>query len=238
MPRRWNAQQLRRLNSAAVIRFPPSRAFHRVPAFQTFPFEHPSRVQAFLPELFSDVCPQSNVAEPCAAANGSACHGSCYSGLDPSRPFVALSYVRCLLLRSTFAATAPRSAVAELGVVRRLRTRILSERKPNQTQMSKLPDAIPAYFQFHGTENRNESLVIIVHALPRVGEFVVHNEQLFEVVRVFHKTQQTSPYEQLPMAIANIVCRWHPELKENDDVSASEQQSIEEFLLRLPDSDT
>ena len=28
-------------------------------------------------------------------------------------------YVRCLLLRSTFAATAPRSAVAELGVVRR-----------------------------------------------------------------------------------------------------------------------
>ena len=32
-------------------------------------------------------------------------------------------YVRCLLLRSTFAATAPRSAVAELGVVRRLCTR-------------------------------------------------------------------------------------------------------------------
>ena len=32
---------------------------------------------------------------------------------------MALSYVRCLLLRSTFAATAPRSAVAELGVVRR-----------------------------------------------------------------------------------------------------------------------
>ena len=30
-----------------------------------------------------------------------------------------MSYVRCLLLRSTFAATAPRSAVAELGVVRR-----------------------------------------------------------------------------------------------------------------------
>ena len=36
-----------------------------------------------------------------------------------ARPVVALSYVRCLLLRSTFAATAPRSAVAELGVVRR-----------------------------------------------------------------------------------------------------------------------
>ena len=33
-----------------------------------------------------------------------------------------MSHVRCLLLRSTFAATAPRSAVAELGVVRRLRT--------------------------------------------------------------------------------------------------------------------
>ena len=33
-----------------------------------------------------------------------------------------MSYVRSLLLRSTIAATAPRSAVAELGVVRRLRT--------------------------------------------------------------------------------------------------------------------
>ena len=32
---------------------------------------------------------------------------------------MALSYVRCLLLRSTFAATAPRSAVAELRVVSR-----------------------------------------------------------------------------------------------------------------------
>ena len=32
---------------------------------------------------------------------------------------MAFSYVRCLFLRSTFAATAPRSAVAELGVVRR-----------------------------------------------------------------------------------------------------------------------
>ena len=32
---------------------------------------------------------------------------------------MALSYVRCLPLRSTFAATAPRSAVAELGVVSR-----------------------------------------------------------------------------------------------------------------------
>ena len=34
-----------------------------------------------------------------------------------------MSYVRCLSLRSTFAATAPRSAVAELGVVRRHSTR-------------------------------------------------------------------------------------------------------------------
>ena len=32
---------------------------------------------------------------------------------------MALSYVRCLFLRPTFAATAPRSAVAQLGVVRR-----------------------------------------------------------------------------------------------------------------------
>ncbi len=40
------------------------------------------------------------------------------SGLCPSRPIGALSYVRGLFLRSTFAATAPRSAVAELGVVR------------------------------------------------------------------------------------------------------------------------
>ena len=45
---------------------------------------------------------------------------------------MALSYVRCPFLRSTFAATAPRSAVAELGVVRRLctfpvnRTKLLS----------------------------------------------------------------------------------------------------------------
>ena len=35
---------------------------------------------------------------------------------------MALFYVRCLSLRSTFAATAPASAVSELGVVRRLAT--------------------------------------------------------------------------------------------------------------------
>ena len=46
-----------RLDSAAFIGFPPSRAFHRVPAFQTFRLGHPSRVRALLPELFSGVCP-------------------------------------------------------------------------------------------------------------------------------------------------------------------------------------
>ena len=50
-----------------------------------------------------------------AAANCSARHGSCYSRSLPSRSVVAWSHVRCLSLRSTFAATAPRSAAAELG---------------------------------------------------------------------------------------------------------------------------
>ena len=45
---------------------------------------------------------------------------------------MALSYVRCPFLRSTFAATAPRSAVAELGVVRRLST---SPAKPKTSNM-------------------------------------------------------------------------------------------------------
>ena len=54
-----------------------------------------------------------------AAENCSARHGSCYSYSGVSRSVVALSHVRCLFLRSTFAATAPRSAVAELGVVSR-----------------------------------------------------------------------------------------------------------------------
>ena len=56
-----------------------------------------------------------------AAANRSGCHGSCYSGSNLSRSVVALSHVRCLPLRSTLAATAPASAVAELeslGVAR------------------------------------------------------------------------------------------------------------------------
>ena len=57
--------------------------------------------------------------------NGSACHGISYSDSCPSRPFVALSYVRCPFLRSTFAATAPSSAVTELGVVRRFRARVM-----------------------------------------------------------------------------------------------------------------
>ena len=50
-----------------------------------------------------------------AAANCSARHGSCYSYSGVSLSFVALSHVRCRSLRSTFAATAPRSAVSELG---------------------------------------------------------------------------------------------------------------------------
>ena len=49
-----------------------------------------------------------------AAANRSGCHGSCYSYSGVSRSVVALSYARCLPLRSTLAATAPASAVAEL----------------------------------------------------------------------------------------------------------------------------
>ena len=49
-----------------------------------------------------------------AAENCSARHGSCYSRSLPSRSVVAFSHVRCRSLRSTFAATAPRSAVSEL----------------------------------------------------------------------------------------------------------------------------
>ena len=49
-----------------------------------------------------------------AAENCSARHGSCYSYSGVSRAVVALFYVRCLHLRSTLAATAPRSAVSEL----------------------------------------------------------------------------------------------------------------------------
>ena len=49
-----------------------------------------------------------------AAENCSARHGSCYSRSWPSRSVVAFSHVRGLSLRSTFAATAPRSAVSEL----------------------------------------------------------------------------------------------------------------------------
>ena len=50
-----------------------------------------------------------------AAANCSARHGSCYSGSNPSRSVVALSYVRCLLLRSTpqLPRRAPQSAELE-----------------------------------------------------------------------------------------------------------------------------
>ena len=56
-----------------------------------------------------------------AAENCSARHGSCYSRSLPSRAVVALAHVRCLSLRSTLAATAPRSAVSELGSLAVLR---------------------------------------------------------------------------------------------------------------------
>ena len=49
-----------------------------------------------------------------AAENCSARHGSCYSYSGVSRSVVASFHVRCRSLRSTFAATAPRSAVSEL----------------------------------------------------------------------------------------------------------------------------
>ena len=53
-------------------------------------------------------------------------------------------YVRCLLLRSTFAATAPRSAVAELGVVRRSPTavpRITPAMTNSETNTTSYPNA-------------------------------------------------------------------------------------------------
>ena len=91
------------------------------PSFQAFTLGRPSRVRASLPELFSGVYPNP-MKSPNHALQRTAPRVTvaAVSSLVPSRPSVALSYVRCLLLRSTFAATAPRSAVAELGVVRRL----------------------------------------------------------------------------------------------------------------------
>ena len=59
--------------------------------------------------------PNEVTANNGAAENCSARHGSCYSRSLPSRSVVAFSHVRCLFLRSTFAATAPRSAVSELA---------------------------------------------------------------------------------------------------------------------------
>ena len=58
--RRSTRSSSERLDRAAVIGSSPLRAFHRAPAFQTFTFEHPSRVRALLSELFSGVCPESN----------------------------------------------------------------------------------------------------------------------------------------------------------------------------------
>ena len=73
---------------------------------------------------------QRKTANNGAAENCSARHGSCYSDSGVSRSVVALSHVRCRSLRATFAATAPRSAVSELGVVSRLR--IAPTRRPTK----------------------------------------------------------------------------------------------------------
>ena len=68
------------------------------------------------------------------------------SSSDPSRPLVALSYVRCLFLRSAFAATAPRSAVAELGVVRRSRPSVLKT-MPHETNSEANVTSSPSGYQ-------------------------------------------------------------------------------------------
>ena len=60
--------------------------------------------------------PNEVTANNGAAENCSARHGSCYSGSNPSRSVVALSYVRCLLLRST--PQLPRRAPQSLSLSR------------------------------------------------------------------------------------------------------------------------
>jgi len=81
------------------VRFPS-------PTFQAFTFGLPSRVRALSPELFLGRLSYSNeVAQPCAAANCSARHAGCCS---PSRR------LRPSCPRHVSAASAPRSAVAEL----------------------------------------------------------------------------------------------------------------------------
>ena len=59
----------------------------------------------------SEETPNNGAAENCSAR-----HGSCYSGSNPSRSVVALSYVRCLLLRST--PQLPRRAPQSLSLSR------------------------------------------------------------------------------------------------------------------------
>ena len=67
-----------------------------------------------IPHLSSRNSNADETANNGAAENCSARHGSCYSYSGVSRSVVALFHVRCLPLRSTLAATAPRSAVSEL----------------------------------------------------------------------------------------------------------------------------
>ena len=65
---------------------------------------------------------------------------------------MALSYVRCLLLRSTFAATAPRSAVAELEVVRRSETLAMK-------------------FTFGESENERVAVDVLSYERPICGDY-------------------------------------------------------------------
>ena len=81
---------------------------------RTVPFGFYSTSRHCIPRLSprnsnSEETPNNGAAENCSAR-----HGSCYSGSNLSRSVVALFYVRCRSLRSTLAATAPRSAVSEL----------------------------------------------------------------------------------------------------------------------------
>ena len=82
---------------------------------QTVPFGFYATSRHSIPRRSPRNSNSEETANNGAAENCSARHGSCYSGSVLSRAVVALSYVRCLSLRSTLAATAPRSAVSELA---------------------------------------------------------------------------------------------------------------------------
>ena len=81
---------------------------------QTAPFGFYATSRHCIPRLSPRNSNSEETPNNGAAANCSARHGSCCSRSLPSRSVVALSHVRCLPLRSTLAATAPASAVAEL----------------------------------------------------------------------------------------------------------------------------